>query len=122
MVPGAPADDAPVRGGWLLERLGTRFTLLLFSDGDVSPELRAELVRLAQAAVPVHAIVVQPAGTARLVGLDAVEDSQGLVARRYDARPGTSYLLRPDQHVAARWRNFDAAAVRAALARATCNP
>jgi 3-(3-hydroxy-phenyl)propionate hydroxylase len=41
------------------------------------------------------------------------------VARRYDARPGTAYLIRPDQHVAARWRRVDLAAVQAALARAT---
>jgi 3-(3-hydroxy-phenyl)propionate hydroxylase len=43
------------------------------------------------------------------------------VARRYDARHGTAYLLRPDQHVAARWREFDPGRVRAAIARATCN-
>jgi 3-(3-hydroxy-phenyl)propionate hydroxylase len=43
---------------------------------------------------------------------------EGLLAQRYDARPGTAYLLRPDQHVAARWRRFDLAAVRAAVARA----
>ena len=40
---------------------------------------------------------------------------------RYDARPGTTYLFRPDQHVCARWRQYDEAAVRAAIARATCN-
>ena len=33
---------------------------------------------------------------------------------------GTVYLVRPDQTVAGRWRRFDAAAVRDALARATC--
>ena len=42
----------------------------------------------------------------------------GPAAQRYDARPGTCYLLRPDQHVAARWRRFDPAAVRSALCRA----
>jgi 3-(3-hydroxy-phenyl)propionate hydroxylase len=48
-----------------------------------------------------------------------VRDVAGLVARRYDGRPGTCYLFRPDQHVCARWRSFDLAAVRAAIARAT---
>ena len=37
---------------------------------------------------------------------------------RYDARPGTAYLIRPDQHVCARWRAPSEAGVRAALARA----
>ena len=40
------------------------------------------------------------------------------VARRYDARSDSCYLIRPDQHVAARWRRFDPAKVGAALARA----
>jgi 3-(3-hydroxy-phenyl)propionate hydroxylase len=51
----------------------------------------------------------------------AVDDVQGLAAARYDARPGTCYLLRPDHHVGARWRAFDITDVRRAIARATCN-
>ena len=43
------------------------------------------------------------------------------MAQRYDLQPGTTYLLRPDQHVAGRWRAFETARVKAALARATCN-
>jgi 3-(3-hydroxy-phenyl)propionate hydroxylase len=54
-------------------------------------------------------------------GLTVLADTQGLVARRYDAKPGTAYLVRPDQHVAARWRAVDPTRVRAAVARATCN-
>jgi 3-(3-hydroxy-phenyl)propionate hydroxylase len=75
---------------------------------------------LRNAPVPVEAIVVSPrAGNLR--GLRLLEDSKGLIARRYDACDGSAYLLRPDQHLCARWRAFDAGAVRAAVARATCN-
>jgi 3-(3-hydroxy-phenyl)propionate hydroxylase len=40
------------------------------------------------------------------------------MAQRYDATPDTVYLLRPDQHVVARWRTLDMAQLQAALARA----
>jgi 3-(3-hydroxy-phenyl)propionate hydroxylase len=47
-----------------------------------------------------------------------VTDVSGLVAERFALSPGSFYLVRPDQHVAARWRAFDAKKVRLALARA----
>jgi 3-(3-hydroxy-phenyl)propionate hydroxylase len=118
MCPGAPLDDAPVRGphgqGWLLDALHTAdagFLLLHFGRADEATRRAAEDMRLALVTL-VEAAEPAP---------DALHDSQGLAARRYDARPGTCYLIRPDQHVAARWRRFDAQAVRAALARATAH-
>ena len=67
-----------------------------------------------------QAIVVAQRGTAP-APLSTLLDAQDAIRQRYDLQPGSCYLLRPDQHVAARWRNFDAAQVRAAVARATAN-
>jgi 3-(3-hydroxy-phenyl)propionate hydroxylase len=102
MQPGAPADDAPLDSSgdaWLLPQLHAGFTLLLFANA-ASATLQVELLALTP---PVH-----------LVALPL----QGEAAARYDAKEGTAYLLRPDQHVAARWRGLDVAAVRQAVARA----
>jgi 3-(3-hydroxy-phenyl)propionate hydroxylase len=89
-APGCPAPDAPLpEGGWLSERLGRGFVLLVFGW-----PVTADGVR-----------VVQLPG-------------EGLAATRYGARPGSVVLIRPDAIVAARWHHFDAAALRAALARA----
>ena len=118
MVPGAPLDDAPAAGDfpWLLPHLGDGFTLLHFGRPDAA---RAEaLAGLATDRLPIRALVVRANGAPPPPRLRSVEDTDGLAARRCDARDGTCYLIRPDQHVAARWRRFDATAVRHALQRA----
>ena len=116
MAPGSAAVDAPVqvgnRKGWLLENLRGGFTGLYFADGAPAfPELP-------QAPTPVRTFAVGAAaqGPGRL---PVLTDAEGLVRKRYDGRPGTFYLVRPDQHVAARWRRADPRAIGAALERAT---
>jgi 3-(3-hydroxy-phenyl)propionate hydroxylase len=52
-----------------------------------------------------------------IIGED-VFDREGLFARRLDATPGSTYLVRPDQHLCARWRTFDGGAVASARRRA----
>lgn len=52
------------------------------------------------------------------VGHD-VEDVRGILAWRYGASPGTTYLFRPDQYVAARWSAFDESEIVDALRRAS---
>lgn len=125
MRPGAVAADAPVRSNgaddWWLRQLGDEFVLALFcGDGMPDEATLAALSRLEQGPVPVRTVLVGGAQSASHDG--AVQDVQGVLAQRYDARPGTCYLIRPDQHVAARWRAFDPAAVGAALRRALCLP
>jgi 3-(3-hydroxy-phenyl)propionate hydroxylase len=105
--PGASMPDAPVaaragESGYLTEafiKAGARFALLEFSNG---------------------AVVDVPDDVARIrIGEEGLTDPEGLAAQRYDAAPGTAYLLRPDGYVAARFRHPTRAALDAALARAS---
>ena len=127
MVPGAAMDDAPVQengqDGWLLDKVGHQFTALVYVNdpADIDAATARQYQALATGPIPIEVRLVSPqAGTAP-EGLRVLQDKAGRFAQRYDATPGTTYLLRPDQHVAARWRAFDAVQVQAALARATFN-
>jgi 3-(3-hydroxy-phenyl)propionate hydroxylase len=132
MVPGAPMDDAPVhvngQDAWLLDQVGKGFQVMLFADAPPSPEELALLQALSVScgsaplranALPVTAtpFIVAPSPM-NIPGIQVIVDTQGLIAQRYDAKPGTTYLLRPDQHVVARWRTLETAQLQAALARA----
>jgi len=88
--PGAPCLDAPIDDGFLLNRLGNKPVLLVFGDVAVP-----EIPGLGVVRVPVD----------------------GVAAARYAARPHTAYLIRPDQHVAARFRDPLPERIAAALAR-----
>jgi len=124
MVPGAPMDDAPVQAAdqdsWLLDHVGKQFSLMLFVDTAPSAELQAQLQALAADPMAVRPLIVA-SRPLNVPGVDVLVDAQGWAVKRYDAQPGTAYLLRPDQHVAARWRQLDTDRVRQALARATAN-
>lgn len=129
MVPGAPCADAPIRvdgkDAWFLTHLardngkaGTGFTALYFAlEGPLDPETANALKALGRDKVPVSTYVVAP-GNTDSAGLGLIEDHEGLLAKRYDAEPGTLYLLRPDHHVTARWRTADADLIRAARDKA----
>lgn len=116
---GACVPDAPVaqagQEGWWLAQLGKGFTLLEFGEeqGDnleVLDELEAQGL--------LSRIKVWPAGTASAKAGAGIIDSQDLLRQRYDAQPGSCYLIRPDQHLCARWRHLDGQAVQAALRKA----
>jgi 3-(3-hydroxy-phenyl)propionate hydroxylase len=102
---GAPLPDAPLARpdgtkAHLVENLAGTFELI-YVDGD------ADAVR-PQA----------PEGIKLTVIGEDLFDPAGLFTQRFDATPGAAYLVRPDQHLCARWRQFDAEAVARAYQRA----
>ncbi|MBL4876348.1 MAG: hypothetical protein JKY10_07640, partial [Cohaesibacteraceae bacterium] len=50
-------------------------------------------------------------------GTDII-DKKGVLAQRYDGKTGAIYLIRPDQHIAARWRSFEIQKITTSLAKA----
>jgi 3-(3-hydroxy-phenyl)propionate hydroxylase len=122
MLPGAPLADAPVRLGtqdsWLLAHVGGEFAVIYFHAASAPPTAVAAALR----ALRVKTVCVALAGTRSAASAPEIvqlEDAHDVLWQRYDAHDGTLYLIRPDQHVCARWRGFDRAALAAALARAT---
>lgn len=98
--PGAPAVDAPLEESWLLDRLDSRFHLLGI-DSDLPDSLEID-------GIPVDCLSVKT---------DALP-SPALRARYLGDAASAVYLLRPDQHVVARWPSYQEAEVFAAFNRA----
>jgi 3-(3-hydroxy-phenyl)propionate hydroxylase len=98
---GASCVDAPLKDGFLLGRLGGGFTILTI-DCDAPDKIKEGGV------------------TATRLAVSASDDPTGALTERYlgKAKSGI-YLIRPDQHVAARWPALDEAEIRVALRRAT---
>lgn len=121
---GAVAPDAPVElngeSTWWLGQLRGNFTLAVFcTDNNAAPGLMQQLEAVHATHSDLDIVLVMAPGVAVPAGpLPCVHDTQGLLAQRYDAQHNSAYLIRPDQHLAARWRTLEADALAKALARA----
>ena len=121
--PGSACVDAPVSGGnhsgWLLNHLGSHFSVIVkgdFDPGDLNA-LHEMAARLRARGEPIDIIRVDAPGGDSADTL-YLGDDRGVLSARYDLQSAAVYLIRPDQHVAARWRRLDANAIEAALKRA----
>ena len=98
--PGAPCPDVPLADGFLLDKLGNGFTLLTI-DTDGPDTLDEDGV------------------TATRLALSVADDPTGALKERYMGDGDSAvYLIRPDQHVAARRPTYDEKLIRPAIRRA----
>jgi 3-(3-hydroxy-phenyl)propionate hydroxylase len=106
---------------FLLDHLGGSFDLLYFTDTDL-PEALQEVISAARATgLPLKVTAV---GAAQVVaGADQhLPDADGHLRQRYGVPAnGGAYLLRPDQHICARWLTLDSTRLQAALTTALPN-
>jgi len=119
-----PAHGAPPRnvclgpGDYLLDHLDHRFALLYATSTAALPaDLQVAADEARQRGLPLQVIAV---GARQPVhGADTtLADADGRLRQRHGLRDGGAYLLRPDQHVCARWMALDATRLRAALLNA----
>lgn len=117
-----PAHGAPPQNirlsadDFLLDHLGGGFDLLYFTEAPALPDPLQDVVRASRSrGVPLRVIAVgaaQPVAGADLT----LEDVNGHFRQRYGVlASGAAYLLRPDQHICARWLTLDATRLQAAL-------
>ncbi|MEX3932466.1 FAD-dependent oxidoreductase [Paraburkholderia phymatum] len=125
-VPGAVLSEYPVtiaegghaREAHLTDLVSPRFTALCFSDeGDVPAGFTGFAETMRERGVPFRIVPLSARLHPETNGVHAW-DHTGRLFERYDAKPGTVYLVRPDGHVLGRWRNARAVDIEAAITRA----
>ncbi len=121
---GEVMPDAPVRlGDGQATHLGRlmrdgAFMALYFTDGaPLGADWDDAVSRLRDEGIPLAGVRVGTNGpdAGQEGAWTAVRDDTGLAARRYDAVPGTLYLIRPDGYVGARWRQANPRVLASAL-------
>ncbi len=118
-APGAALPNCQLaEDDYLLDHLGPGFALLFFSArSDPPPELTQLLAALLGIDPQITLLRISGApGPA--AGQDVLVDMSGNIGATFDGADGTVYLVRPDRHVAGRWKSLDAGRVSSAMQRA----
>jgi 3-(3-hydroxy-phenyl)propionate hydroxylase len=123
---GRPARNVRIGDDdYLLDRFeaGAGFHVLVFTDdANLTGDLERILIETGHQSFPVIRVLIgikpndADVRRAELV----IADATGRIAIMYGAKAGTVYVLRPDLHVCARWRETDAGQVCRALQNAAC--
>jgi 3-(3-hydroxy-phenyl)propionate hydroxylase len=120
-----PAHGAPPKNirlssdNYLLDHLGGGFDLLYFTEANAIAQPLLQVIAQARArGIPLRLTAVGSA--ASVAGADqTLADPSGHFRQCWGVQAsGAAYLLRPDQHICARWLTLDATRLQAALTTA----
>ena len=113
--PGTPVLDCYLTSDtgasqWLSELVGNAFTLVIYGDSIASEAARSKAEEISNRLFRLNVVLINQTSSPQ-----AFADTQGAFTHQYDAKIGTTYLFRPDQHVLARWRKCDMQTVELAI-------
>jgi 3-(3-hydroxy-phenyl)propionate hydroxylase len=126
-----PRDGAPLANvrlgadGFLFDHLGAAFHLFHFAETDAVPTaLLAEIDAVRERGIPFKVVAIRRGRIkAPVAGADlSFGDDNGHFWSKYGVQAdGAAYLVRPDQHVCARWMTLSGERLRAAIDTALGN-
>jgi 3-(3-hydroxy-phenyl)propionate hydroxylase len=102
---GSAAPNAKLANGrYLLDHAGIGMTAILFCDGSPNTQAKLLLDQLQMLDKRFVSLLIDSQGSASEA--PAIPDANGEIARLFGAQSGTLYLLRPDLHIAGRWKTM----------------
>lgn len=119
-----PANGAPLMNvrlgsdGFLFDHFGAGLHLFLFGEMSAVPEsILVEVNAVRDRGVPINIVVICRGAKSAVRGADVVfGDETGHFWKKYGVRAdGAAYLVRPDQHVCARWMTLSPDRLRSAI-------
>ena len=113
---GAPLQNICLgENDYLFDHLDASIYLLYFSsDASLPPAMQMLEEAVQRSGVPFEIIQICPEAISA-EDRRVIYDRDGHMARRYGAGEGSGYLVRPDQHISARWLEVDSGELLSAL-------
>lgn len=118
-----PRNGAPLlnirlaEDDYLFDHLGACFYLLYFTDSYCIPsDVIEQANAICSSGVPLQIIAIAQNAQAGVSGADQLmDDTTGRIATKYGITRNGAYLVRPDQHICARWLQVSAAQLQSAI-------
>jgi 3-(3-hydroxy-phenyl)propionate hydroxylase len=103
-ISGSASPNAKLAdGSYLLDHAGDAMTAILFGDGFATAEQATLLEQLRTLDLRFVLLTIGQGSEPRA---GEIADGNGDIVRVFGAEPGTLYLLRPDLHIAGRWKSI----------------